>query len=143
MTSAMDLHGDAHVERYLETNGEDGHEWRNGTTILILFTKGRKSGEQRAHALIYRDWEDAYLVVASKGGADAPPAWLLNLQAEPEVEVQVKERRFPARARIAGPDEKPAMWAAMTEAWPDYDSYQTRTSRDIPVVVLEPVDAGA
>ncbi|MCI2237134.1 nitroreductase family deazaflavin-dependent oxidoreductase [Paenibacillus sp. TRM 82003] len=137
MTSATDLHGDPHVERYLETNGEDGYHWRNGTTILILFTKGRKSGEQRSHALIFRPHGDAYLVVASKGGSDAPPAWFLNLQADPDVEVQVKGERFRARARVATPEEKPEMWSSMVEVWPDYEDYQRSTSREIPVVVLE------
>lgn len=137
MTSAIDLHGDAHVARYLETDGEDGYTWRNGTTILILFTKGRKSGAERSHALIYREFEGDYLVVASKGGNDAPPAWFVNLQAEPEVEVQIKGDRFRARARVATPEEKPARWAAMAEAWPDYDNYQKKTDREIPVVILE------
>lgn len=137
MSSAMDLHGDPHVERYLETDGEDGFFWRNGTTILILFTKGRKSGQQRSHALIFREHGDAYLVVASNGGSDTPPAWFLNLQADPAIEVQVKGDRFPATARVATPAEKPQMWAKMTEVWPDYDQYQTKTGREIPVVVLE------
>ena len=137
MSSATDLHGDPHVERYLETAGEDGFHWRNGTTILILFTKGRKSGQQRSHALIFREHGDAYLVVASNGGTDAPPAWFLNLQADPAIEVQVKGDRFPATARVATPAEKPEMWAKMTEVWPDYDEYQTKTDREIPVVVLE------
>jgi deazaflavin-dependent oxidoreductase (nitroreductase family) len=137
MTTAMDLHGEPHVRRYLETGGQDGYHWRNGTTILLLFTKGRKSGQQRSHALIFRPWGDAYLVVASKGGTDEPPAWFLNLEADPDVEVQIKDERFAARARVATPEEKPAMWAAMTEAWPDYDEYQSKTSRQIPVVVLE------
>jgi deazaflavin-dependent oxidoreductase (nitroreductase family) len=140
-TNAIDLHGDPHVARYLETNGEDGFHWRNGTEILILFTKGRKSGEERSHALIFREHDGAYLVVASKGGTDAPPAWFLNLQADPAVEVQIKERRFAARARVATPEEKPAMWKAMTDVWPDYDAYQEKTDREIPVVVLDPVDA--
>jgi deazaflavin-dependent oxidoreductase (nitroreductase family) len=136
MTSATDLHGDPHVERYLETDGADGYTWRNGTTILILFTRGRKSGEQRSHALIYREHGDDYLVVASKGGNDAPPAWLLNLEADPQVEVQIKGDRFRATAREATPAEKPEMWATMVEAWPDYDEYQKKTDREIPVVVL-------
>ncbi|GIM95316.1 nitroreductase family deazaflavin-dependent oxidoreductase [Paractinoplanes toevensis] len=139
MSSAIDLHGAPHVERYLETNGEDGFHWRNGTTILILFTTGRKSGEQRSHALIFREFEGAYLVVASKGGAPEPPAWFVNLSADPNVEVQVKGDRFGATARVATPAEKPAMWAAMTEVWPDYDEYQKKTDREIPVVVLERV----
>ncbi|MEV6343743.1 nitroreductase family deazaflavin-dependent oxidoreductase [Actinoplanes sp. NPDC051851] len=137
MTSAINLHGDPHVERYLETAGEDGFHWRNGTTILILFTKGRKSGQQRSHALIFREHAGAYLVVASKGGNDAPPAWFVNLEADPQVEVQIKGERFAATARVATPEEKPAMWATMVEAWPDYDNYQKKTAREIPVVVLE------
>jgi deazaflavin-dependent oxidoreductase (nitroreductase family) len=137
MSSATDLHGAPHVERYLETNGEEGYFWRNGTEILILFTRGRLSGQQRSHALIFREHDGAYLVVASKGGSDAPPAWFVNLQADPDVEVQIKGDRFRARARVATPAEKPAMWAKMVEVWPDYDQYQTKTSREIPVVVLE------
>jgi deazaflavin-dependent oxidoreductase (nitroreductase family) len=137
MTSSIDLHGDPHVARYLETEGEDGFHWRNGTTILILFTKGRKSGEQRSHALIFRPYGGAFTVVASKGGAEQPPAWFLNLQADPHVEVQIKGERFAAVARVATAEEKPIVWASMVEAWPDYDSYQKKTSREIPVVVLE------
>lgn len=137
MTSAMDLHGAAHVARYLETDGEDGYAWHAGTTILILFTTGRTTGRTRSHALIFRPHGDAYLVVASNGGSATPPAWFLNLEADPRVEVQVKGERFAARARVATPDEKPALWAEMLDAWPDYATYQTRTDRDIPVVVLD------
>src|SRR6187549_1108521 len=111
MSTATDLHGDPHVERYLETGGQDGFHWRNGTSILILFTKGRKSGEPRSHALIFREHLGNYLVVASKGGAEQPPAWFLNLGADPDVEVQVMDRRFRARARVATAAEKPEMWA--------------------------------
>ena len=81
--------------------------------------------------------EDAYTIVASKGGSDAPPAWYLNLEEEPEVEVQVKADRFKARARTATAEEKPGMWKAMTAEWPAYDDYQLQTERQIPVVVLE------
>ncbi|WP_026240022.1 nitroreductase family deazaflavin-dependent oxidoreductase [Parafrankia discariae] len=137
MTSAMELHGAPHVERYLETDGRDGYHWRNGTTVLLLFTKGRRSGQPRTNALIFQPWKDAYLVVASKGGTPEPPAWFLNLEADPEVEVQIEGDRFAARARVATAEEKPAMWAKMVEAWPDYDDYQAKTARTIPVVVLE------
>jgi deazaflavin-dependent oxidoreductase (nitroreductase family) len=136
MSSAIHLHGPAHVKRYLETNGEEGFHWRNGTTILILFTKGRKSGRERSHALIFREYGNDYLVVASKGGADAPPAWFKNLAADPNVQVQIKGERFRATAHVAGPEEKPDMWAKMIEIWPAYDDYQKKTSREIPVVVL-------
>jgi deazaflavin-dependent oxidoreductase (nitroreductase family) len=140
MPSAIELHGPAHVARYLETNGEDGYHWRNGTTILLLFTKGRKSGEERINALIFQPWNDAYLVVASKGGTPEPPSWFLNLQDDPDhVEVQIKGERFAVSPRVASAEEKPAMWQAMTEVWPDYDAYQKKTSREIPVVVLERV----
>jgi deazaflavin-dependent oxidoreductase (nitroreductase family) len=137
MATATHLHGAPHVERYLATDGEEGFYWRRGTTILILFTKGRRSGRARSHALIFREHGADYLVVASKGGAQAPPAWFVNLQADPNVEVQIKGERFRATARVAGPEEKPEMWAKMVEVWPDYDEYQKKTSREIPVVVLQ------
>jgi deazaflavin-dependent oxidoreductase (nitroreductase family) len=131
------LYGQEHIDRYLATDGEEGYDWQNGTTILLLFTKGRKSGALRTHPLIYREYGDSYLIVASKGGAPEPPDWYLNLQQNPEVEVQIKGERFRAHARTATPEEKPAMWQHMVEVWPDYAQYQTKTDREIPVVVLE------
>lgn len=133
------LFGKEHVKRYQETDGEVGHVWENGTTTLILTTTGRKSGEQRSTPLIYRTHGDDLLVVASKGGDDSPPLWYLNIEADPEVRVQVKGARFTARARTATPQEKPEMWRKMAEVWPSYDEYQTKTDREIPVVVLERV----
>ena len=130
------LYGDEHVKRYEETDGAEGHEWQ-GTTALILTTTGRKSGQPRKSALIYQKFGDDYLLVASKGGADEPPLWYLNLEANPEVQVQVMGDKFTARARTATAAEKPAMWEVMTKAWPSYDDYQKKTSREIPVVVLE------
>lgn len=130
------LFGPEHVRRYVETGGEEGHEW-NGAVVLILTTTGRKSGEQQSTPLIYGRRGDDYLIVASLGGADHHPAWYLNLEATPEVQVQVKGERFAARARTATPEEKPELWRIMLAQWPDYDRYQKRTSRTIPVVVLE------
>jgi deazaflavin-dependent oxidoreductase (nitroreductase family) len=130
------LFGQDHVDRYVDTAGEEGHEWQ-GTTVLILTTTGRRSGEERPTPLIYQRHGDDYLVVASKGGSPEPPAWYLNIQANPEVQVQVKGDRFAARARTAQPDEKPELWQTMTAVWPAYDEYQTKTDREIPVVVLE------
>jgi len=130
------LYGQEHVRRYRETDGEVGHEW-NGTSILLLTTTGRRSGEERTNALIYGRHGDDYLVVASKGGSDRPPSWFVNLRAQPEVEVQVKGDRFRAHARTATPEEKPEMWAEMASHWPAYDEYQRKTTREIPVVVLE------
>jgi deazaflavin-dependent oxidoreductase (nitroreductase family) len=130
------LFGQEHVEKYEATEGEEGHDWQN-TQTLILTTKGRKSGEERKTPLIYQEHDGDYLIVASKGGAPEPPAWYLNLQANPEVGVQVKGDKFTARARDASPDEKPEMWKKMTSTWPAYDEYQEKTDREIPVVVLE------
>ena len=130
------LFGEDHTRKYKETDGEVGHDWQ-GTQVLLLTTKGRKSGEPRELPLIYGTSGDDYLIVASKGGADTPPAWYLNLVAEPEVEVQVKGDRFKANAREATPDEKPEMWQTMTKEWPAYDAYQKKTERPIPVIVLE------
>lgn len=134
----MTLFGQEHVERYQATDGEEGHDWLEGTKILLLTTTGHKSGEQRITPLIYGRHDDAYTIVASKGGADEPPAWYLNLSESPEVEVQVKGDRFKARARTASAEEKPEMWKTMVAEWPHYDAYQDNTQREIPVVVLEP-----
>jgi deazaflavin-dependent oxidoreductase (nitroreductase family) len=130
------LFGQAHVDRYRATDGEEGHDWQ-GTQTLLLTTTGRKSGEPRTTPLIYAPHGDGYMIVASKGGTDAPPAWYLNLTEDPEVEVQVKGNRFSARARTANADEKPEMWRTMAAEWPAYDDYQRSTEREIPVVVLE------
>jgi deazaflavin-dependent oxidoreductase (nitroreductase family) len=130
------LFGQEHVDRYRATDGVEGHDW-NGTQTLLLTTKGRRSGEPRTTPLIYGRDGDSYVIVASKGGTDEQPAWYLNLSEEPQVEVQVKGDRFQARARTAGPDEKPKLWETMVAEWPAYDEYQEKTSREIPVVVLE------
>jgi len=133
------LFGQEHVDRYRETNGEEGHSWRRGSNVLLLTTTGRKSGEQRTTPLIYGRRGDDVLIVASKGGADEPPAWYLNLQENPEAEVQIMDDVFKARARDATPDERPEVWRTMAGYWPDYDEYQQKTEREIPVVVLERV----
>jgi deazaflavin-dependent oxidoreductase (nitroreductase family) len=130
------LFGQEHVDRYRQTDGEEGHEWQ-GTTVLILTTTGRRSGEERSTPLIYGTHGDDYIVVASKGGAPEHPAWYLNLTETPDVDVQVKGDRFRARARTATAQERPELWSTMTKCWPAYDEYQTKTDREIPVVVLE------
>jgi deazaflavin-dependent oxidoreductase (nitroreductase family) len=130
------LFGQEHVKRYQETDGAEGHEWR-GTTALLLTTIGRRSGSKRTTPLIYGPDGDRYVVVASKGGAEEHPAWYLNLTADPEVEVQVLADRFSGRARTASDDERARLWTMMAERWPAYDEYQHKTSREIPVVVLE------
>lgn len=127
-----------HVRSYVETGGERGHHWR-GLPILLLTTRGRRSGLWRRTALIYGRDGDAHLVVGSTSGADAHPAWYLNLDAEPDVRVQVGAEVFRARARTATDEEKPRLWATMAEIFPTYETYRKKTARSIPVVVLDRV----
>jgi deazaflavin-dependent oxidoreductase (nitroreductase family) len=125
-----------HIHTYVESGGEKGHEkW--GVYTLLLVTRGRKSGRLRRTALIYGQDGDRYLVVGSNGGAAKHPAWYLNLVDSPEVRVQVGPETFAARARTATEEEKPRLWRLMASIWPEYDRYQARTARDIPLVILE------
>jgi proline iminopeptidase len=133
------LFGDEHVKRYRETDGEEGHLWQEGSTILLLTTKGRKTGKETTTPLIYDLDGDNPVVVASKGGAPEHPGWYLNLAKDPEVEVQIKGDRFRARARTTEGEERERLWRKLNEMWPPYDEYQTKTTRQIPVVVLERV----
>ncbi|WP_405147432.1 nitroreductase family deazaflavin-dependent oxidoreductase [Sphaerisporangium sp. NBC_01403] len=134
------LYGKEHVDRYRATDGKEGHDW-NGTTVLLLTTTGRSSGQPRTNPLIYQKHGDDYVIVASKGGDPKSPDWYHNLVANPDVEVQVEGDKFRARARTATPEEKPEVWRLMTATWPQYDEYQTKTDREIPVVILERVES--
>ena len=136
---ASHLFGAEHVRAYRETDGELGHDWKNGSSVLLLTTTGRQSGEERTTPLIYGRSGEDYLIVASNGGSPTPPGWYGNLIEQPEVDIQVLGDRFKARARTATAEEKPAMWQEMVGHWPPYDDYQARTDREIPVVVLERV----
>src|SRR5437016_13759823 len=98
MSDADDLFGEEHIRRYRETGGEVGHIWRRGSKILLLTTKGRRTGEQRTTPLIYEQDGDAYVIVASKGGAPEHPGWYQNLAKDPQVELQVKDRVLAAHA---------------------------------------------
>jgi deazaflavin-dependent oxidoreductase (nitroreductase family) len=130
-----DLFGDEHVRVYRETNGERGYQWR-GTTILLLTTLGRKSGEQRTTPLIHRTDGEHWIVVASKGGAPEHPSWYENLLADPDATIQVKGEHIDVRASTASGEERARLWSLMAEVWPAYDEYQARTDREIPVVVF-------
>jgi proline iminopeptidase len=137
MSQAEKLYGDEHVRRYRETGGEVGHEWKEGSTILLLTTTGRKTGEKHTTPLIYARDGDHYVIVASKGGAPKHPGWYRNLSKHPEVEVQVLDDVFPARARTAEGEERERLWRKANEVWSHYDEYARKTDREIPVVVLE------
>src|SRR4029079_16421714 len=127
--------GDEHVRSYRETGGELGHDWKEGTAVLLLTTTGRRSGEPRTTPLIYGTSERDFVIVASNGGSDEPPGWYANLEAEPEAEVQVLDATFPAQARMATADERPRLCEEMLGHWPHYAEYQEQTDREIPVVV--------
>lgn len=124
-----------HVKRYRETNGEVGHIW-NGATALLLTTTGRKSKSVRTTPLIYAADGDDYIVIASKGGAPAHPAWYLNISETPDVEIQVKDKVMQATASTVHGAERERLWKVATRMWPNFDQYAERTEREIPVVRL-------
>ncbi|MDH6246490.1 nitroreductase family deazaflavin-dependent oxidoreductase [Mycobacterium sp. OTB74] len=132
------LVGRNHVEAYRDSDGHTGYLW-NGVPTLLLTVTGRRTGDERTSALIFaRDGQD-YLVVASMGGAPRHPAWYLNLQANPRARIQVKDQHLDVTAHTASAADKPRLWQIVRDAWPNYDVYQSRTDRDIPVVVLRPI----
>jgi deazaflavin-dependent oxidoreductase (nitroreductase family) len=133
----LTLVGETHVAAYRETGGETGYLW-NGVPTLLLTVTGRQSGQARTSALIFGQDGDDFLVVASMGGAPMHPQWYKNLLATPSAEIQVKAEVTPVVARTATADEKPRLWEIMREVWPNYDTYQERTEREIPVVILSP-----
>ncbi len=122
---------------YERTDGRFGARI-GGRRLLLLTTRGRTSGRARTVALLYVPDGDNLVVVGSKGGSDKPPAWLLNLLAQPEAQVQVGREKRQVQARAAGDGEHPRLWALVNRVW-DYDAYQARTKRRIPVVILEPI----
>jgi proline iminopeptidase len=137
-----------HANRYIASGGTEGHMYtvtppgRPQITVpsLLLTTTGRKSGEKIVFPLFYGDTGDGgYIIVASKGGAPKHPQWYLNLQADPEVEVQVGPKKLKARARTVTGAERARLWQEALKFWPPYADYAQKTEREIPVVVLEPV----
>jgi deazaflavin-dependent oxidoreductase (nitroreductase family) len=135
-----------HLRRYLATDGADGY-WADFTEVggppkapnLILTVTGRRSGKPHSLGLIYGEFDGRYVIVGSKGGAPTHPAWYFNLLANPEVEVQIKERKFRATARVATGEERARLWTTMSERYTGYADVQKNTDREFPVVVLEPL----
>ncbi|MDZ4359993.1 MAG: nitroreductase family deazaflavin-dependent oxidoreductase [Variovorax sp.] len=137
-----------HVDRYLSSGGSDGHMYKitlpnmPELTVpsLLLVTKGRKSGQKFLFPLFYGRAGKGYFVVASKGGAPEHPGWYRNLMANPDVEIQVGTAKMKARARVASGEERAKLWKEGVVFWPPYADYQVKAgSREIPVVVLDPV----
>jgi deazaflavin-dependent oxidoreductase (nitroreductase family) len=126
-----------HVAAYRGSGGRVGGSWK-GAPVLLLHHVGRRSGERRTTPLLYLDDGEDLVVVGSRGGSDAPPAWWLNLESEPRTTVQVGGRRREVVARTASPEEKERLWPRVVEMYSDYETYRARTHRDIPLVILEP-----
>jgi len=123
---------------YRASGGRLGARFLRGAPVMLLTTIGRRSGQRRTSPLIYLEDGDRVVVVASKGGSARHPHWYGNLQANPDVEVQIGAGKRRLRARTASAEEKDALWPRLTAIYRDYDDYQARTDRDIPVVILEP-----
>jgi F420H(2)-dependent quinone reductase len=127
------------VSLYEATAGREGATLE-GQPCVILTTRGRKSGQLRKSALMRVEHDGRYVVVASLGGAPKHPVWYLNLVADPRVTLQDGDQVMDLRARTATAEEKRAWWPRATAVWPAYDEYESKTDRDIPVVILEPVE---
>ena len=112
--------------------------WMRGGAIGILGHRGRRSGQSFSSPLVYLPDGDRIIVIASKGGMSKHPLWYLNVQANPDCEFEIGATKRPYRARTASPEEKRAYWPRIVAMNPDFDGYQARTTRDIPVVILEP-----
>lgn len=130
------LIGPEHVKAYQETNGEVGYIW-NGVPILLFTSIGAKSGLPRTNAIIFTQVGDKYVIMASMGGSPKHPAWYHNIRKNPEIDVQIKGEKFRATTRTAQSPEREELWAEAIRDWPNYDVYQSRTDRQIPVVVIE------
>lgn len=131
-----------HLEEY-ERDPDKGHLWdarpfggNEKTPCLLLTTRGRKTGRQLTLPLIYGRDADDVVIIGSKGGAAEDPAWMKNIQADPYVGVQVAADRYHAVARVATGAERARLWEMMVGVYPPYRDYQSRTQREIPVVVL-------
>jgi deazaflavin-dependent oxidoreductase (nitroreductase family) len=130
------------AEAYEASDGREAADLR-GRPVIVLTSVGAKSGKLRKTALMRVEHDGTYAVVASLGGAPRNPVWYHNLKANPHVELQDGPLRRDYTAREVGGDEKAVWWARAVETWPDYAKYQAKTSRQIPVFVLEPLDAEA
>ncbi|HLM95820.1 MAG TPA: nitroreductase family deazaflavin-dependent oxidoreductase [Acidimicrobiales bacterium] len=126
------------VALYEATDGKEG-DTLEGKPVIILTTRGRKTGDVRKTPLMRVEHDGHYVVVASLGGAPQHPVWYLNLLADPHVTLQDGAEVTDLRARTATPEERAVWWPRATAAWPAYDEYQNNTDREIPVVILEPV----
>lgn len=127
------------AEAFEASAGAEANEL-HGKPIIVLTSVGAASGKLRKNALMRVEHDGSYAVVASKGGAPRHPAWYFNLVANPHVELQDGAVKRDYRARLATGAERELWWARANEVWPDYAGYQRKTTREIPVFVLEPLE---
>jgi len=120
------------------TGGKLGNKFLRGAPVCLVTTIGRKSGEPRVAPLLYLEDGPNVVLVASKGGMSKHPLWYRNMQANPSVEVEIGTRKRRMTARTASDAEKAALWPRLVAMYPDYDDYQARTTRNIPVVICSP-----
>lgn len=128
---------DGNVWLYRKSGGRLGGSMR-GAPVLLLTTRGRKTGQPRVTPLIYLKDDANYALVASKGGWPDDPLWYKNLKAEPAVQVQVGAAQHSMRARTANPEERARLWPKLVATYADYANYQSWSDREIPVVILSP-----
>jgi deazaflavin-dependent oxidoreductase (nitroreductase family) len=129
-----------HVAALRLSGGRLGSTIR-GAPVLILHHRGRRSGDERVCPLLYLPDGERMVIVASKGGSHRHPAWFLNLREMDETEVEVGGETRRVSVRIATAEEREELWPRVVEIWPDYAAYQRRTDREIPLIVLQPLDA--
>jgi deazaflavin-dependent oxidoreductase (nitroreductase family) len=137
MSGVLKIWGAIHVGVYRLTRGRVGGRMM-GNDVLLLTTTGAKTGLRRTSPVLYGGDGDRLVVIASKAGAPEDPAWYRNLRKDPSVEVEIGGDKHSYRARLATDEERPRLWAMMAKSYPSFDAYQKKTTRVIPVVILEP-----
>jgi deazaflavin-dependent oxidoreductase (nitroreductase family) len=125
------------IEEFRANGGKVGGPFQ-GAPLLLLHTTGAKSGQERVNPMMYRSDGDRLAVFASKAGADTNPDWFHNLRANPRVTVEIGAETRSVLARMAEPDERERLWSAQKKDYPGFAEYETKTTRQIPVIILEP-----
>jgi deazaflavin-dependent oxidoreductase (nitroreductase family) len=129
------------IEEFRANQGKVGGNF-NGAPLLLLHSTGARTGAERVNPMMYRPLDDGRVAVfASKGGAPTDPDWFRNLVAHPDAVIEIGSETRRVRARVAEGDERESIWAPHKAEWPGFQEYETKTNREIPVVVLEPVGA--
>jgi deazaflavin-dependent oxidoreductase (nitroreductase family) len=136
MTTAQDFNTPI-IEEFRATEGKVGGRWE-GKPLLLLHSVGARSGQERINPVAYQRLENSYAVFASKGGAPTNPDWYYNILAHPDVVIEVGTETLPVRARVAQGEERERIWEKQKRLNPNFAAYEQKTSRTIPVIVLEP-----